>query len=139
MSELNEVEELKKQLEAKEIELTEKEAKAKEASEEVELTLLQLHQLQEELLALFISKKKVENKLKKLRKHLEQGSASLIKNDKEAKANSEKSELTLVQLLRNIQKEREYYFLLSRRQAEMLSSSEKIYNKTIELIEKTTE
>ena len=136
MSELNEVEELKKQLEAKEIELTEKEAKAKEASEEVELTLLQLHQLQEELLALFISKKKVENKLKKLRKHLEQGSASLIKNDKEAKANSEKSELTLVQLLRNIQKEREYYFLLSRRQAEMLSSSEKLSERGAALIAK---
>ena len=59
------VEELKKQLKQVSASLTEKEMEAKDASEEAELTLLQLHQVQEELEHYFRSSRAKEELVQK--------------------------------------------------------------------------
>ena len=107
-----ELSELRKQLQARDSEL-------KDAQEEAELTLLQLHQVQEELEKLFLqnqaqaqaqaqARDSESNELNDLRKQLQA-------RDSELKDAQEEAELTLLQL-HQVQEELEYYFLESRKQ-----------------------
>ena len=128
------VEALSKQLEAKGDELQkvvgERDAQAKAASEDAELTLLQLHQVQEELEQLFLKNqekasllKTTENQVAELKEELELASASQTEKEAQAKAASEEAELTLLQL-HQVQEELEHYFLRSQ-SADQLAAAQK--------------
>ena len=68
-----------------------------------------------------------------MKQQFQQVSESLIQKDSQAKDASEEVELTLLQL-HQVQEELEYYFLLCRRQAEMLTSSENLAQRASALI-----
>ena len=111
-----EVAEIRQQLEAKADELQtllegERDARAKEKGE-------------------------AQQAVEELKQQLEQVSASLTDKETEAKAASEETELTLLQL-QKVQEELEHYFLLYRKQAEMLTSAEKLAERTAALLFKT--
>ena len=79
------------------------------------------HQLEEQEVA--------RQALEGLRKQLEQASVRLAEMKSEAKAASERSELALLQL-HQVEEELEHYFLLSRQQAKLLTSSDDLFNRT---------
>ena len=123
LDERPELSELRKQLEARDSEL-------KDAREEAELTLLQLHQVQEELEQLVLqnqahARDSESNELNDLRKQLQARDSEsnelndlrkqLQASDSELKDAQEEAELTLLQL-HQVQEELEYYFLESRKQ-----------------------
>jgi hypothetical protein len=118
----------------------------KEAREESELTLLQLHKVQEELEYVFLQSKTNEESLVKATQELEastknsqrlQGErdglaaerVALITHLKEAR---EESELTLLQL-HQVQEELEHYFLISRDQANLLNRQSQLTQNAIRL------
>ena len=97
-------------------------AECKETKEEAELTLLQLHQVQEELESVFLSDQAKAAELEQLQQQL--CDATALREQLEARTNAEKeakqeAELTLLQL-HQVQEELEHYFLLSQ---ELQSSS----------------
>jgi len=112
----------------------------REATEEAELTLLQLHQVQKDLEQVFLQKQASDNEANKLKQQLAALESALqtshnSKNSekdkaieiakhelKEARA---EAELTLLQL-QQVQEELEHYFLLSREQSAMLDAHTKL-------------
>ena len=120
-----------------EAELTDLRDREREAREEAELTLLQLHQVQEELEQVFLADREKQQKLTQLegavqaseslrgeldtaREELDAARAELTAlHDREREAREE-AELTLLQL-HQVQEELEHYFLLSRAQNQQLS------------------
>ncbi|AII47840.1 hypothetical protein KR52_01505 [Synechococcus sp. KORDI-52] len=78
-------------------------------------------------------KEDTQHQLTVLRQQLEQALASLREKEAEANVASEDAELILLQL-HQVQEELERYFLVSRRQSEMLSASSNISKKAFALI-----
>ena len=87
-------------------------AKSKDAKEEAELTLLQLHQVQEELEQIFLADQSKQKQIN----HFEAEVKAAQAETKEAR---EEAELTLLQL-HQVQEELEHYFLESRSKEELL-------------------
>ena len=100
------------------------EAELKDAREEAELTLLQLHQVQEELEQTFLADQNKQTQINALQEQLQQAQQQLEasvpttpdltpKLEAELKDAREEAELTLLQL-HQVQEELEHYFLESR-------------------------
>ena len=87
-------------------------AETKDAREEAELTLLQLHQVQEELEQIFLADQSKQEQIKSFDDKLKAAQA-------ETKDAREEAELTLLQL-HQVQEELEHYFLDSRSKDELL-------------------
>jgi hypothetical protein len=112
--------ELQRQLERQESEL-------KTAQEEAELTLLQLHQVQEELEAIVLADREKQQlldasstELECLKPRVAELEQQLERQDDALKTAQEEAELTLLQL-HQVQEELEHYFLLSRSQHSLLN------------------
>ena len=102
--------------------VADRDVQAKEKAEaQHALEMCKQHQLEEQEVA--------RQALEGLQKQLEQASVRLAEMKSEAKAASERSELALLQL-HQVEEELEHYFLLSRRQAKLLASSEDLFNRT---------
>jgi len=99
-----------------------------EAREEAELTLLQLHQVQEELEHYFLLSRR-QQELLESHEQSELERLRLVEQQEllqQSLLNArEEAELTLLQL-HQVQEELEHYFLLSRRQQELLESHEQL-------------
>ena len=117
-----------------------------EAREEAELTLLQLHQVQEELEQVFLKSKNQEEQLLSQAESIEgitattqlaQGERDALISEREgltamlAEAREE-AELTLLQL-HQVQEELEHYFLLSRDQTNLLNRQNQLTQNAIRL------
>jgi hypothetical protein len=129
------VHDLEQELQARDTELG-------EAREEAELTLLQLHQVQEELEQIFLADRQKQQDLEQLRQtsdaelsearkeaerltnqlqpRVQELEQQLHARDTELSEAREEAELTLLQL-HQVQEELEHYFLLSRGQNELLN------------------
>ena len=109
-----------------------------EAREEAELTLLQLHQVQEELEEVFLADREKAAELERLKQQLADGEAlqaklsSLTSAEEEAR---EEAELTLLQL-HQVQEELEHYFLLSRGQSQQLERYNQLQRRSQRLLAK---
>ena len=92
----------------------------------LEVRFLQLSEIdkQRQLIAQKIASE-AQRSVEELKKQLDEKEA-------EARSVKEESELTLLQL-HQVQEELEHYFLLSRRQAEMLVSSENLFTRTMKV------
>ena len=102
--------------------VADRDVQAKEKAEvQHALEVCKQHQLEEQEVA--------RQALEGLRKQLEQASVRLAEMKSEAKAASERSELALLQL-HQVEEELEHYFLLSRQQAKLLTSSDDLFNRT---------
>jgi hypothetical protein len=113
-----------------------------EAREEAELTLLQLHQVQEELEQLFLADRDKASKLEALQQELqeqrtqaEQANQKLQEGTSELQAAREEAELTLLQL-HQVQEELEHYFLLSRGQHQQLERYSQLQQRSQRLLAK---
>jgi len=103
---------LKNVLDEREAQLKTAQQDAKDAREEAELTLLQLHQVQEELEQIFLADQSKEKQLNSTNDQLKTA-------QQDAKDAREEAELTLLQL-HQVQEELEHYFLQSRTQDDLL-------------------
>ncbi|QEY32395.1 hypothetical protein EVJ50_09395 [Synechococcus sp. RSCCF101] len=130
---------------------------AKEAREEAELTLLQLHQVQEELEQVFLANQGKQKQVDDLTAQLEASKADATKAAASIKDQAswnnerqllqqqlqaaetatrdarEEAELTLLQL-HQVQEELEHYFLLGREQTALLSAHEHQQRRVRQLI-----
>ena len=90
-----------------------------DASEEAEITLLQLHQMQGELETNSLENQAQKIELTELKDRMKQVTLLLTEKEMAAKNSSEEAELTLLQL-HQVQEELEHYFLQSRGKDDLL-------------------
>ena len=142
-------EQLRQQLEAKDAELQSVKAELTTRVRDNEAAQHQEEQLRQQLEAKdaeLSKRQQEEGELKELRQQMDaksfelenlisQESDALVRGKTDALAAKEASELAMLQL-GQMQQELEHYYLLSRRQAEMLSSSEKLSERGAALIAK---
>ena len=139
---------LTQQLEHASALLTEKQSELNTVSEEAELTLLQLHQLQEEkeknkqnvelkqhVNNTIAEKEAAQTTIKGLTQQLEHASALLTEKQSELNTVSEEAELTLLQL-HQLQEELEYYFCQSRSKEELLQKHQNQQQRIITIMSK---
>lgn len=93
-----------------------------DSDEEAELTLRQLHQMQEELEQVFLQKQTLEKELNSAQQAISpEKTRQTATAEADLKEAREEAELTLLQL-HQVQEELEHYFLLSREQSSMLDA-----------------